>query len=189
MESNHLQVMKPKRLAVKGFTAIELLVAMTIVAVLAALAGPSMVNSIRTSKVKAMRDEMVNTLQLAKVEAQRRGVPVILTRTTGCETTLTGSTDWSCGYVMYADYNDSGSQNSSDAREATIKAVAFTKDYGVIHAGVGGASLQINLWGQANGTGHSFTITSPAGVAGPTVKICMNTGGRIRTLDGEVTCP
>jgi len=170
-----------------GFTAIELLVVIAILGVLAALAAPSFLNSVRRYQVNAIRDELVNSLQLARIEAMRRGVPVILSRKTGCATTLTGTSDWSCGYTMYPDINNNSVQDTSN-NEVTLTNASLVTNYGLIHSGTGNNILQVNLWGQAAGTGHSFVITSPAGASGPSVVVCVSTGGRVRTINNSSSC-
>lgn len=168
-----------------GFSIIELMVAVGILAILSTLAGPSFVEAIRRYKISAAADELNSQIQLARAEAIRRGFPILLSRTTGCTNQLIDNNDWSCGWEIVVDSNRNGSKN---ANEQILQTYSMPNDFGLMHPGLGSV-LQVNVWGQAQGVGQRFVFTPPEGVSGAaTTTLCMNSGGRIRTIKGDATC-
>jgi type IV fimbrial biogenesis protein FimT len=169
-----------------GFTLIEVMVSLAILAILAALAAPNFSASIKKYRINAIRDDFTGSIHLARSEAIRRSVPVILTRTTGCSATLVDVNDWSCGWEIVVDANSNGSKSVG---ELVLQTTNVPDGYGVMHPGKG-ASLSINVWGQTSAAFGRFVLTPPEGVSGKTTTtVCINSGGRVRSFQDAVTCP
>ncbi|MBT0569286.1 GspH/FimT family pseudopilin [Curvibacter sp. CHRR-16] len=181
-----LHIKKATTQRTQGFSAIELLIVIGIVVILAALAAPSFSTAIDRYRINSAKDELIAAIQFARMESVRRGVQVSLIRTTGCGATLTDSDDWSCGYQVFVDSNANGSLNTG---ELTLQTFNYPKNYNLMHTGLG-ASLRMNIWGLPVTTGQKFVFTpTAAGVAsGATTTVCISSGGRLRTLAGEATC-
>lgn len=62
----------------RGFTLIELLVTISIIGIMAALAFPSMVNFINSTRIVNRSEQIANLMRFAKTEAIRRNAPVIV---------------------------------------------------------------------------------------------------------------
>jgi type IV fimbrial biogenesis protein FimT len=187
MDMGHtpLNISSKIRAGSSGFTLIEVMVSVAILAILAALAAPSFGDSIKKYRIKAIREDLMSSIQLARSEAIRRGIPVILVRTTVCSNTLIDANDWSCGWEIFVDANLNGSKSAGDL---VIQTSEVPIGYGLMHTGLG-SSLQVNVWGQAQGVGQKFVVTPPEGVSGSsTTTVCINSGGRIRKLIGDATC-
>jgi type IV fimbrial biogenesis protein FimT len=60
----------------RGFTLVELLVTITVLAILATVAAPNLRELLKTNRVTAQNNEIVGLLNLAKSEAIRRSAPV-----------------------------------------------------------------------------------------------------------------
>ena len=75
-----------------GFTAVEMMVVVLIIAILAALGAPSMIDMIRTQRVKTASFDTYAGLVLARSEAIKRNTSVTLTP-------ALGGTDWSGGWT------------------------------------------------------------------------------------------
>ena len=166
-----------------GFTAIELMVVMSILAVLTALAGPSFTLTIESWRVRDATESLRSTLFFARSEAIKRGGQIAIQKlpnnTNSC-TSATSNRDWDCGWIVCHDTNSSGTCTSSEPVLQRIETPARVQ---VTRTG-GSASIKLNRWGLVDGTWLGFSLvplhqpTTPPGARG----VCMSSGGRIRLL-------
>ncbi len=111
--------------AVKGFTIIELVVTMAVVAILAALAMPSFTSTFNNNRLTSNANELLSTLQSARMEAVRRNSRVIFCRNddpdagNACNT---GAGAW-LGWMTFVDLNRNG---DFDAGEVLLYSGTFT---------------------------------------------------------------
>jgi len=162
----------------RGFTAIELMVVVAILAVLTALALPSFTDMVRRYRVRRAVEDLVATIYLARVEGIKRGGNVTLRKSTatGC-TTSAGNPDWSCGWELFVDANGDGARNAGDT---LLQTSPVPKGVNVTLS-VQKASLSFNRWGEANNLGAfgvTLRATDPPGDTA--TYICVSGGGRIR---------
>lgn len=100
----------------RGFTLIEMLIAMAIVAIIAALAIPAYRDMARKNNVINQANSFLNLLTLARGEAVRGNRNVILCRTTST-TGCSGGSRWDQGVLMYTDLdNDSAYDTGEEVR-------------------------------------------------------------------------
>jgi type IV fimbrial biogenesis protein FimT len=96
-----------------GFTIIELIVVLSIVAILSALAAPDLAMFIKNNRVKGQTFDLLNTIQYARSEAAKRRVRVIMCRSanpTAASPTCGGTANtWTTGWLVFA----SGDTNST----------------------------------------------------------------------------
>lgn len=171
---------------VAGFTAIELMVVISIVAILAALAGPSFTPLIENWRVRESAEQLQSTLHYARSEAIKRGGRVVIQKipnnTNGC-TTASGTRAWDCGWIVCHDTNDNGTCN---AAEPVLQRIESSAKVHVNRTG-GGASIQLNRWGLVDGTWLGFNLipldktVSHVAARG----VCMSSGGRVRIIPQE----
>ena len=171
---------------VAGFTAIELMVVVSIVAILAALAGPSFTLLIENWRVRESAEQLQSTLHYARSEAIKRGGRVVIQKipnnTNGC-TTASGTRAWDCGWIVCHDTNDNGTCN---AAEPVLQRIESSAKVHVNRTG-GGASIQLNRWGLVDGTWLGFNLipldktVSHVAARG----VCMSSGGRVRIIPQE----
>lgn len=169
-----------------GFTFIETLVAIAIAGVLTALAMPSFADMIKRWRINSIRDELTSTLEYAKSEAIRRGLPVIVRSRTDCVIDMPTSDDWACGWRVIVDVNQNGTAN---ANEPIIQIVSIPSGFDVVQKQLG-PQIIVTRFGQLQGVGKKFIIspTGP-GITDPaTTTICISIGGRIRYVPGDFTC-
>lgn len=172
--------------AMGGFTAIELLVTVGIVGVLAALAAPNFSVLIERWRVRQAAEQLQSTLHYARSEAIKRGGRVVIQKipnnTNGC-TTASSTRAWDCGWIVCHDTNDNGTCN---ATEPVLQRVASAAKVHVNRTG-GGASIKLNRWGLVDGTFLGFNlIPLDKSVSHPGARgVCMSSGGRVRIIPQE----
>ncbi|WP_426390867.1 pilus assembly FimT family protein [Variovorax sp. R-27] len=102
----------------RGFTLVEMIVVVAIMALLAALAMPSMLGWVRNNKIRTVSDSLQNGLRQAQTEATRRSRQVVFSLTDDKPTTTSytakaSGSNWAISTVVPAD---------SDATAAFVEA-------------------------------------------------------------------
>lgn len=165
------------------------MVVVSIVAILAALAAPSFTPLIERWRVRQAVEELQSTLYYARSEAIKRGGSVALRKnpqnTDSCQEAET-TQEWGCGWFVFVDSNGNGTRQAS---EELLQTISPPRKLNVMRKPAGDV-LRFDRYGMAGGNMLSFTI-SPVGpdtTSPATRTLCMASGGRIRVLEGEVTC-
>lgn len=110
--------------AIKGFTIIEVVVTMAVFAILVALAAPSFTSVINNNRLTGNANELLSTLQSARMESVRRNAPVVICRNddpdagNACNT---GAGAWP-GWMTFVDADGDG---DFDAGEVVLFSGTF----------------------------------------------------------------
>lgn len=97
-----------------GFTLIELIITLTIVGVLAALATPGMTTFIKNQRITNQANDLVADLSFAKSEAIKRGGGVGICAAVAGGGACAGTADYTNGRLIFADVDNSGTFTAGD---------------------------------------------------------------------------
>ena len=100
-----------------GFTLLEMLVALGVLGIMAAVAVPSLMDTVSRMGVTSAARTLASTLSLARSEAVKRGEDISICPSADGEDCASG--DWSAGWIVFVDANgdadgDTGSVDSGD---------------------------------------------------------------------------
>jgi len=95
-----MKTMKPRCPRSRGFTLVELLVTIAVVAILAAIALPSYTSMIQRSDVSSASNRLLADLGYARSEAATLGTYVSVCPSTD-GTSCSGSAAWESGWIVY----------------------------------------------------------------------------------------
>jgi len=191
------------RQANSGFTMIELMIVVAIMAILIALAAPSFTPLIERWRVRDSAETLTSSLYFARSEAIKRGGNIIVEKspnTADC-TTATAVTQWGCGWHIYFDVNGNGSQDAcvvaNALNECDLKVTPAPTRL-AINLPSSTASITVDRWGMLSHTGGATTPTPMLFELMPkdktladssAAKLCTGMGGRIVRIKGSDTCP
>ena len=147
-----------------GFTAIELMVVVSIVAILAALAAPSFSPLIENWRVRESAEQLQSTLYYARSEAIKRGGGISVAAKDGA--------DWSSGWQV-----KSGTDvvQNTDQPTGVVVSVTDSESKSLL-------SIDIDRWGKLEKTPLAFSL-QPKGAdpsSAHTEMLCISLGGQIK---------
>jgi type IV fimbrial biogenesis protein FimT len=129
-------------------TLIELLITLAVGAVLLVVAVPNLNTFVKNNRIVSATNDFVAAVNIARTEAIRRGVTVVLCRTTqplaatpSCDRTGSSANDWSTGWLMYATDGDIDERDYASATDDLIRVGQAT-----------GGSVELT----SNGTGNQW---------------------------------
>src|SRR6267142_3989584 len=119
----------------RGFSLIELLVAMVVALILAAIAIPSIVNTYSQYRLGVQATLIANQLDLLRMNAVRSNTTITLFRsTTGCGTS---------GTVIYIDINKDNACDSKDPQMMLPPDMQISNDGGAAPTGMPGTASMV----------------------------------------------
>lgn len=162
-----------------GFTLIEMMVTLTLLAILIALVTPSFQGLLRDNQAAAQANALVGSLMLARSEAIKRNAPVVLCRSntgTGCV-----GDDWADGWLIWADTNDDGTLDADEVLQVqeTLQ--------GRFDLSATGSSVTYRPDGTLAGAADAFELLPPGGDTAHGRCIAIEVTGRPRVTKGA--CP
>lgn len=190
------------RPASRGFTLIEVLVVLTISAILIAIAVPSFEGTISRSRLRDAAQTLHASLQLARSEAIRRATPVTICRVTNpnaalplCNNAAAGGVpagDWGSGWVVFAEEAPAGTVGVADAGDTVIQVqdpvgVGNARRAELIHPAAGGV-ITFSPVGLRTGGGApelTFNVNYPQAALGAMerqLQVVLSLVGQIRVV-------
>lgn len=150
----------------RGFTLMELMLTITVMAVLLGLAVPNFLATVRNNRLISQNNEFIGALNFARSEALKRSDAVSVCASAD-QATCSGDTDWTTGYIIFVDRDADGDMDGDPDGDPT------TDDgEGLIQA-TGPAPTEFTL----NATNQSFVRFGSSGMsAGAEVFDLVRTG-------------
>jgi type IV fimbrial biogenesis protein FimT len=153
----------------RGFTLVELMITIAVLAIALSLAIPSFTATIARNKLTSARDDLIKSFQFTKSEAINRNVSVVICPSIN-GTSCSGTGDWEEGWIIYLE----------GAMSAGVTSTVGT----VIKVNEGFEGLNSNHIGVPSGlTPSTFVRYVPQGFAayaGPilaqTIELCSQNG-------------
>jgi len=97
----------------RGFTLIELLVVVSILGVVAAIAGPSMARLIDSTRLTVIANDFLSAMYLTRSEAlKHKGRAVMCKSSTGVSCANAGG--WDQGWIVFRDANNNGALDAGE---------------------------------------------------------------------------
>ena len=130
-----------------------------------------------------MREELIASMAMARVEAITRGQNVVLRRTAPCPQ-ATDALDWDCGWIVFADLDGDGAIDAGEPVLHEVQGKQGTR----IRRNPAAAFATINRFGRLP-MGRIEVFPAGAGFdAADGLLLCLSGGGRIRTERGTPAC-
>ncbi len=93
----------------KGFTILELLIGLTILAITMAISAPSFITLIANNRISGNTNDLISSLLLAKAESAARTTPVTICKKNVAGNGCLTAGNWQQGWIVFSDLNGNGS--------------------------------------------------------------------------------
>jgi len=177
------------RQAQRGLSLIELMIAISLLALALGLGLPSMSDMIDSNRVARQATLLQSDLRLARTEAVRRGAPVgLCTSSTG--TACTAAATWRDGWIVFSNRQGNGVFDAAAGDEILrVQAAWGNTDTSVTspdarNVAFNGEGFSANLRGGTT----TITIAAASGSARARRCLTLNLAGTV-TLLGSEACP
>lgn len=174
-----------------GFSIIELMIVITIVGILAALAVPSFDDMIKNNRRTVIANELTAALMFARGESAKRGQPVtVCGMTSGGGASCTGGATWDYGWMTFLDPDADGAIAAGS--DLIQRYVSEYSGITVRSATTGAGHITMKPFNQG-GTSATLTICDSRG-AGKARAVVVEPNGRSRISekdrdDDALVCP
>lgn len=177
-----------------GFTLIELMITIAILAILLTIAVPNFITFVQNSRLTSQANDLVTALNYARSEAIKRGV-----RTTVCSSTdgesCAASTTWDTGWLVFVDCDNDGvvdvgicpdwDANGAADNEPVLLVRQPLENGNTLRMGLTNVTYQNTGF---SGTAGTFRLCDVRGTAsGRAIAVSMQ--GRVTTTPVPASCP
>jgi type IV fimbrial biogenesis protein FimT len=160
----------------RGFTIIELMIGIGLIALLSMMAVPAFQHWIANMNIRNAAEGALNGFQLARAEAVRRNVPVQLT--------MTGGSAWIIEAAMSGEKIQERAEEGSDTAEVTIEPAGATR---VTFNGMGWVIKNLN--GSSSITTVDVKSATLPGPETRPLRVFVTSAGATKMCDPAVSSP
>tara|TARA_R110002050_G_scaffold1244_4_gene8634 strand:+ start:67867 stop:68529 length:663 start_codon:yes stop_codon:yes gene_type:complete len=184
--------MTKSQMKMVGFTLIELMVTLAVLAVLAGIAAPSFMAMIRDNRITTQANNLVGSIQLARSEAAKRGVQITI-RHNGAT-----ANNWDNGWIVFTDWDADGIyDDNASAPECELEEDCLIRTQAALPNNLTlRTENEFSQWFAFNPSGFPvdlvsdvFSLCSPDGNTANARKIVLNNTGRPSIEKGTSSCP
>lgn len=166
----------PRKIAIQGFTLIELMITISLLGILAAIALPSFQDMIVQSRLRSQTNELIGAVQYARAEAIKRNQTISLCATASATSTSCAAGNW--GNWVVLDSGDNAIRRGGIP--ATLKLTSTLQDNTLRFLPTG-----LNNISAGN---DSLNLCSPTGSGNTARSIQIGSSGRT-TITPSSGCP
>jgi type IV fimbrial biogenesis protein FimT len=165
------------RLNSRGFTLLELLVTVAVASIFLAVAPGTFLNLLNTARLKSQIYDFNDSLNFARSEAVKRGLPVTVCPSTDQLTCAASGTRFESGWIVFVDINNSQTVDAGD--EVLRATTALITNYTLrgTSATTLNSYITFNSKGRASASGTYILCKSSA--INPSRAILISSTGRI----------
>ncbi|WP_167854832.1 GspH/FimT family pseudopilin [Mangrovimicrobium sediminis] len=159
----------------RGFSIVELMVVLVVLAVTLTLAAPSFIDTRKNSQIRTESYAFRSTLTNARSEAMARRFPVIVCESAD-NTNCTTSGDWSNGYLAFADMDE---DDAPDPNEIIINHRVSAPEIELAFedfSGTGQSRVSFSTRGEARGSSGTMIICDDRGAKRGSAVILRGSG-------------
>ncbi|GAA4426605.1 GspH/FimT family pseudopilin [Acidovorax lacteus] len=190
-----------RKSVLKGFTLIELMVTIALIAILGALAAPSIQQFVVRSTIRAVSNDFSLAMQRARTEAINRNECVVMcmssTAGSSSPTCINTGSNWGVGWIVFrypACSTSSGNYAGLPSSNADIILAREAVDQRYQLVSPGGSPTRAVVFNARGlprlGTSTAFNLSDTASPADFTYgrTFCLNQQGRLRVLELLSNC-
>jgi type IV fimbrial biogenesis protein FimT len=174
----------------QGFTLIELMVVIALVAILSAIVIPGLSSFVQDGRVSANVNEFISSITFARTEAVKRGRLVTMCRSSNADagnasTCLAAGDDWASGWIVYeesttADVASVGTRETSEP--IAIRRGALLSNI-IVKSNPAISRITFNSLGQPVGPAAAATLGFDFSVKEKSPrKVCISRIGRVKVI-------